>query len=354
MSNHRRSNPSVPAKAYIEGRSKGKGLPPAFTNLSELWVGRIIWCDPQSRAMYLSVKSPELPETIVEGELVVTAFTTTLPHNLTFWVVVDGTPNPITKWNGGPSEWVWAGVPAAISIVLGNASIMCQDDDSNHFQFSMTPIAQNNHTPLLNIPLLKLMLRAPFEDDGNDRHQLGNTQHREHGPSPSQGMFFPQAGGMSQVTINQYSQHAGPSNLPALASGSHTSQGMFFPHVGGMSQVPVNPYNQAFNQAGPSNVPAGPLIPARGAPPTRMSYNGAVSRGRGAVYQQAPVPAPQNFQVPVHAPMTTQPAQTMWNPVPEPRPPGFTEPHPTLPGLWRNPQTGYTWHASGGIRPHRP
>ncbi|KAJ6483489.1 hypothetical protein C8R47DRAFT_1132388 [Mycena vitilis] len=125
-----------------------------------------------------------------------------------------------------------------------------------------------------------------------------------------------------------------------------------YPTLGGPST-----YNTNMHTTTPYTTPPGStLYSSNPSTPAQSMFNPghSVSQGSNPNFNpnaifNAPYP-PSGF---VGYP-NMNPAQQAFNtlaPQPVVLPAGFTETHPSAPGWWRNPETGWFWHASAGLLP---
>ncbi|KAF7358569.1 hypothetical protein MSAN_01195100 [Mycena sanguinolenta] len=94
-----------------------------------------------------------------------------------------------------------------------------------------------------------------------------------------------------------------------------------------------------YMQASPANmIYATPQSPGQSTS-TQGGYFNQMHPGNAAFY---PAPGYAAMQPPAFTTLSAQPVVV---------PPGFTETHPSSPGWWRNPETGWFWHASRRLLP---
>ncbi|KAJ6448209.1 hypothetical protein C8R45DRAFT_1046679 [Mycena sanguinolenta] len=92
------------------------------------------------------------------------------------------------------------------------------------------------------------------------------------------------------------------------------------------------------------------------APPANTIYStstqtpGQSTSTQGGYFNQIYPGNAAYYTPPGYAPMQA-PGFTTLAAQPVVVPPGFTETHPSSPGWWRNPETGWFWHASRGLVP---
>ncbi|KAJ6546058.1 hypothetical protein DFH09DRAFT_1088016 [Mycena vulgaris] len=121
----------------------------------------------------------------------------------------------------------------------------------------------------------------------------------------------------------------------------------------------VNPsnYPAPTGSAGPTYNPSMSIAPSYYAPGSNMyptnpnSYSPNHNQGSNtAPYASTSASPPNAFNTSLASLSSPQDFTTL-SPQPVVVPMGFTERHPSAPGWWRNPETGWFWHASRGLLP---
>ncbi|KAJ7701079.1 hypothetical protein B0H17DRAFT_1176537 [Mycena rosella] len=282
-----------------------------FENVTDFYPGLIAWCDPYcyemdiaSRTSYDRKKSRELRPCLVisvnYNNLTFQAarLSASTPNDPTQWVKIDSPP-PITwKLN---DAWIWVSTPATVAMVFDNAKIMHRvqvfGPANKDTYYSMNPVATTN---LQNYwvhrqAYISRLMRG-----------LSTVRH------PS---FF--------VPIN---------SATLATSVRHSTKSTY-------QQNSVSNSNSSYYIQPPASSATYSSQPDRQSPLTQNTYfnqPGAVNS-----YHQSQL----NSQTAAFNTLAPHPVVV---------PPGFTETRQSSPGWWRNPQTGWLWHASRGLLPPSP
>ncbi|KAJ7435481.1 hypothetical protein B0H11DRAFT_2113522, partial [Mycena galericulata] len=279
---------------------------PPFENASQFYPGLIVWCDPNSYDMEISTlaqnttfdhkKARDLRPCLVVAvnqineSIQVARLCATTPMDTRRWVRVDSIP-PITwKLN---DAWLWVGTPPTVAMVFNNGKVMHPHKD---MYYSTPPVAAAN---LQN-------------------YWVHRQNYLNRGPGPS---GYPTSRPPRHQTTSMRSTmpYFTPPGSTIYSSNPSPVQSLSAEAPGGM-----------FGQAGPAS--ASHHGSSSTAYPTPAAYPPMAYYGHNS--QQNP---PSGFNT-----LSTQPVVV---------PTGFTETHPARPGWWRNPETGWFWHAGHGLLP---
>ncbi|KAF7335769.1 hypothetical protein MVEN_02232700 [Mycena venus] len=287
-----------------------------FENASQFYPGLILWCDPNSYDMEATTLPPnttydrkkmrELRPCLVvailhfrvpEDVLLITASQPTDPRR---WVRVD-TPPPVT-WKL-PDAWLWIGTPATVKMIFNNSKAMHRVSNPFHFSHvDKEPLKSAHKDAYYNAP--------PVAAANVQNYWIHRQNYLNQNPSASTS----RGGGAGTYNTSMHST-AQYYSLPGSTIYSSN------PSTQGTSTQGNNTFSQA------SNTPAMFDNPGAYLPSGYYGYNSNMNA-------QAPQ---QGFNT-----LASQPVVV---------PAGFTETHPSRPGWWRNPETGWFWHAAQGLLP---
>ncbi|KAJ7048043.1 hypothetical protein C8F01DRAFT_1198350, partial [Mycena amicta] len=303
-----------------------------FESVSEFYPGLFLWCDPHcfgrticstlwNAAGDRKLSSRDLrPCLVVDLDTVNLTFTAA-PLSATKppgpqcegWIRIDNPPLLTWKLN---DAWLWVGTPPVISMIFQEAKIMHRESTSPP---SHTPSWSSNL--LLWPPANKDVYYsvAPVSTTNLNHYWTHRTAYIER----------TRCQGMDSIFAHRYrvrSSSSTPTSSPALSSASSSSfasSSSAPPQYSPQAQPPPA-YADTFHQMPPIALTAPTQFPS--------IYHHS-SSGRRASRLQT------HFDFDSHSPEPVV--------VPE----GFTEAQGVSgwPGWWRNPQTGWFWHANHGL-----
>ncbi|KAJ6571000.1 hypothetical protein DFH09DRAFT_1153525 [Mycena vulgaris] len=280
-----------------------------FESVTDFYPGLIVWCDPHCYEIDISMLAPGTPYDRKKSRELRPALVTSVNYNdQTFqaarlsastpsdpsrWAKIDSPP-PITwKLN---DAWIWIAAPPTIAMVFNNAKIMHRKS-ALHEDVAGVQAQGNQRTGIFTT--------APTPSPEPTSRTIGCTA------TPTS---------IGRRTVCPIDIHLIPTNSedPA-ASIKHSTK-------------------RTYQQNSVSNSSPYCIQP----PATAVVYANA---------QQEP---PKNgyFKSSCYQPQAA--AFNTLSPHPVVVPPGFTETRQSSPGWWRNPQTGWLWHASRGLLPPSP
>ncbi|KAJ7448316.1 hypothetical protein FB451DRAFT_1411334 [Mycena latifolia] len=295
-----------------------------FDNASQFYPGLIVWCNPNCYEMDLSTLGPDeiydrrkarelCPCLIVAVDhthqtFQVARLCATTPRDTRRWVRVDSAP-PIT-WRL-TNAWIWVATPPTISMVFNNHKVMHPHKD---IYYTTNPIAASN-----------LQNYWVHRNNYLSWHPAGSISDRRGTWSTSQ-----QASSSTNTMILPYIQPPNStvySTNPTLHLHPQSPPGQ------------VNLFNQGTNVPASNAYPGSSFHPASGYGQTQAAFVPAGNVYPGSSFH------PASGYGQTQAPFNTLSAQSVVVPL------GFAETHSGAPGWWRNPETGWFWHASCGLLP---